>query len=31
LKFFENEYREHIEAKYCATGSCKGLAKYRIN
>lgn len=31
LKYFENEYLEHIRDQYCATGSCKGLAKYRIN
>jgi NADH:ubiquinone oxidoreductase subunit F (NADH-binding)/NAD-dependent dihydropyrimidine dehydrogenase PreA subunit/(2Fe-2S) ferredoxin len=31
LKFFEKEYLEHIQSKYCATGSCLNLVKYRIN
>ena len=31
LKYFKQEYLDHIQAKYCATGSCKGLVKYRIN
>ncbi len=31
LKFFENEYRQHIQEHYCATGSCKALVKYAID
>jgi NADH:ubiquinone oxidoreductase subunit F (NADH-binding)/NAD-dependent dihydropyrimidine dehydrogenase PreA subunit len=31
LKFFEKEYLDHIESKYCATGSCVDLVKYRID
>lgn len=31
LKFFKEEYLQHVQNHYCATGSCKGLAKYRIN
>ncbi|HOJ77069.1 MAG TPA: NADH-quinone oxidoreductase subunit NuoF [Bacillota bacterium] len=31
LKFFKNEYLEHIQSKYCATGSCTGLNKFKID
>ncbi|HEX3048819.1 MAG TPA: NADH-quinone oxidoreductase subunit NuoF [Bacillota bacterium] len=31
LKYFKDEYLHHIQEHYCAAGSCKGLAKYKIN
>jgi len=31
LRYFEAEYREHIEQKHCATGKCRSLAVYSIN
>ncbi len=30
LRFFENEYRLHVEKKICPAGVCKDLATYRI-
>ena len=31
LKYFEDEYKEHIEKKKCRSGKCKELATYSIN
>lgn len=31
LKYFKDEYVEHIEKKYCRAGVCKNLTKYTIN
>lgn len=31
LKYFREEYVEHIEEKKCRTGECKALAKIQIN
>ncbi|WP_431768830.1 NADH-ubiquinone oxidoreductase-F iron-sulfur binding region domain-containing protein [Senegalia massiliensis] len=30
MDFFENEYKQHVEEKYCETGECKALSKYEI-
>ncbi len=30
LKYFENEYREHIEGKKCMAGKCKSLMTFTI-
>jgi NADH-quinone oxidoreductase subunit F len=30
LEKFPEEYRAHVEQKYCPTGRCKALVKYRI-
>ncbi|MBW8381774.1 MAG: 4Fe-4S binding protein [Youngiibacter sp.] len=30
MKYFEEEYRAHVEDKKCPTGTCKGLFKYWI-
>lgn len=30
LKFFNNEYKEHVIDKKCTAGVCKGLVKYEI-
>ncbi len=30
LKYFRDEYEAHVTKKYCPTGRCKALAKYRI-
>jgi len=31
LRYFEHEYREHIEEKYCRSGICKELFEYAID
>lgn len=31
MKYFYEEYEEHVKDKYCGTGSCKELARYRID
>lgn len=31
MKYFRDEYIEHIENKRCPTGKCKALAKYKID
>lgn len=31
LKYFENEYLDHIENKHCASGTCKALMVYMID
>jgi NADH:ubiquinone oxidoreductase subunit F (NADH-binding)/NAD-dependent dihydropyrimidine dehydrogenase PreA subunit len=31
LKYFKDEYLLHVQDHYCGAGSCKGLAKYKIN
>ncbi|NLO90755.1 MAG: NADH-quinone oxidoreductase subunit NuoF [Elusimicrobia bacterium] len=31
LRYFESEYREHIEQKRCSTGKCRALSVYTIN
>jgi NADH:ubiquinone oxidoreductase subunit F (NADH-binding)/NADH:ubiquinone oxidoreductase subunit E/NAD-dependent dihydropyrimidine dehydrogenase PreA subunit len=30
IKYFREEYREHIEHKRCPAGACKALVRYRI-
>ncbi len=30
IKYFKNEYEEHIKNKHCPAGSCKALIKYEI-
>ena len=30
LKFFNNEYKEHVIDKKCTAGVCKGLVKYEV-
>jgi NADH-quinone oxidoreductase subunit F len=30
LRFFENEYIDHLEKKKCPAKACKGLVKYSI-
>lgn len=30
LKYFRDEYDAHVKNKFCPTGQCKSLAKYRI-
>jgi ferredoxin len=30
LRFFREEYREHIEGKHCRSGKCKALVTYSI-
>ncbi|MCR1951714.1 4Fe-4S binding protein [Clostridium sp. DSM 100503] len=30
LKFFNNEYKEHVINKKCSAGVCKGLVKYEV-
>jgi formate hydrogenlyase subunit 6/NADH:ubiquinone oxidoreductase subunit I len=31
IKYFEEEYRAHIEGKTCPTGKCKTMVTYTIN
>jgi len=31
LRYFEDEYKEHIEKKYCRAHICKALMRYEIN
>ncbi|KDR95578.1 NAD(P)-dependent iron-only hydrogenase diaphorase component flavoprotein [Peptoclostridium litorale DSM 5388] len=31
LKYFRDEYEDHINKKYCKTGKCKTLVKYSID
>jgi NADH:ubiquinone oxidoreductase subunit F (NADH-binding)/(2Fe-2S) ferredoxin len=31
LKYFKNEYMEHINEKYCSSGVCKNLFQFEIN
>lgn len=31
LEYYEDEYKQHVEDKYCKTGKCKGLKKYKID
>lgn len=31
LKYFRNEYEDHVLKKYCTAGECKALAKYRVD
>jgi len=31
LRYFEDEYKEHIVSRRCLTGKCKGLLVYAIN
>ena len=31
LKYFRNEYEEHVQEKLCKTGECKALAKIQID
>ncbi len=31
MKFFKDEYLQHVVNKVCPTGRCKGLAKYKID
>lgn len=31
LRYFENEYIEHIKNKHCAAGECRNLLRYEIN
>ena len=31
LRYFRDEYEEHIKDKKCRAGACKALAEYKIN
>ncbi|MEN1758888.1 NADH-quinone oxidoreductase subunit NuoF [Anoxynatronum sibiricum] len=31
LKYFRNEYEDHVVHKHCTAGECKALAKFRID
>jgi len=31
LRYFEDEYREHIDGKRCHTGKCRSLVRYEID